>query len=78
MWCKTCNRETNNEKCEYHDNITKHDIPLEVFLCKECNAPIIKYANDIDKDSCLSCHAVISYLCADLRPVFLNKGCFLN
>jgi phosphoadenosine phosphosulfate reductase len=70
VWCKTCNRETNNEKCEYCGNITEHDIPLEVFWCKECNAPIIKYANDIDKDSCPSCHATTSYLCADLRPVF--------
>ena len=70
MWCKTCSRETNNEKCEYCDNITEHDIPLEVFWCKECNAPIIKYANDIDKDLCPLCSAATSYLCADLRPVF--------
>jgi phosphoadenosine phosphosulfate reductase len=70
LWCKTCSRETNNEKCEYCDNITEHDIPLEVFWCKECNAPIIKYANDIDKDLCPLCSAATSYLCADLRPVF--------
>lgn len=70
MWCKTCSRETNNEKCEYCDNITEYDIPLEVFWCKECNAPIIKYANDIDKDLCPLCSAATSYLCADLRPVF--------
>ena len=40
------------------------------FWCKECNAPIIKYANDIDKDLCPLCSAATSYLCADLRPVF--------
>ncbi len=70
MWCKTCNKETNNRKCEYCDNITEQDIPLEVFWCKSCNVPIIKYANDIDKDSCPSCRTATSYLCADLRPVF--------
>ena len=70
MWCKTCSRETNNEKCEYCDNITEQDIPLEVFWCNECNAPIIRYANDIDKDLCPLCNATVSYLSADLRPVF--------
>lgn len=50
--------------------MTEPDIPLEIYWCKDCNAPIIKYANDIDKDVCPSCNAAISYLCADLRPVF--------
>lgn len=70
MWCKTCNRETNNKKCEYCNSITEHDIPLEIFWCKECHTPIIKYANDIEKDVCPLCRKATSYLCADLRPVF--------
>ncbi len=70
MWCSNCCRETHNEKCEYCESLTEHDIPLEIFWCEDCNVPIIKYANDIDKNSCPSCQAVTMYLCADLRPVF--------
>ena len=70
MWCKECGRETNSEKCELCGSVTAQDIPLEIYWCENCKAPIIKYANDIDKDVCPSCKRTTSYLCADLRPVF--------
>ena len=54
MWCKECGRETNDEKCELCDSATEQDIPLEIYWCENCKAPIIKYANDIDKDVCPS------------------------
>ena len=70
MWCKACNRETEKEKCELCGNKTEQDTPLEIYWCEDCKVPIIKYANDIDKDICPSCNRRTSYLCADLRPVF--------
>jgi len=65
-----CCRETNNKKCEFCGSITEQDIPLEIFWCTDCHVPIVKYANDIEKDVCPSCRATTSYLCTDLRPVF--------
>lgn len=70
MWCKECNRETAKEACEICGNNTELDIPLEIYWCENCKAPIVKYANDIDRDICPSCKLKTSYLCADLRPVF--------
>lgn len=70
MWCKKCNRETNREKCESCGTTTEQDIPLEIYWCNECKAPIIKHVNDIDKDVCPSCKQSTTYMCADLRPVF--------
>lgn len=78
LWCKTCNRATNSEKCEYCSQITEQDIPLEVFWCGSCHAPIIKYANDIDRNVCPSCKGPITYLCADLRPVFPEERLLLE
>ncbi|GHV35227.1 hypothetical protein FACS18949_12750 [Clostridia bacterium] len=70
MWCKKCRRETIKEKCEMCGAETEREIPLEVYWCGDCKVPIIKYANDIDRDICPSCGGHTSYLCADLRPVF--------
>jgi phosphoadenosine phosphosulfate reductase len=49
---------------------TEPEIPLEIFWCEHCRIPLIKYANAADKDICPACRETISYLCADLRPVF--------
>ena len=70
MWCKTCNRETNEEVCEQCNKPTEQDIPLVVFWCSECHVPIVKYANEIDREICPGCQGKTEYLCADLRPVF--------
>jgi len=78
MWCKTCVRETQTEKCELCGTITEHDIPLEVYWCPSCKAPIIKYLNDINKDVCPSCKGTTAYLCADLRPVFPEERLLLE
>lgn len=70
MWCKSCNRETENEKCELCGATTEQDIPQEVFWCNECKVPIIKLANRIDKNICTLCGANTTYMCVDVRPVF--------
>lgn len=78
MWCKECERETNSEKCELCGSVTEQDIPLEIYWCPDCKAPIIKYKNDINKDTCPSCEGTTSYLCADLRPVFPEERLLLE
>lgn len=70
MWCKYCNRETDNEICELCDNSTEQDIPLSIFWCKDCKVPIIKAVNRVDKDICTLCGGNTTYMCTDLRPVF--------
>ncbi|KSV17374.1 phosphoadenosine phosphosulfate reductase [Dehalococcoides mccartyi] len=70
MWCKVCSRETELETCELCGNRAEDQIPYEVYWCKKCSVPVIKTVNSIDKDVCPVCGSTITYLCADLRPVF--------
>ncbi|GHV31397.1 phosphoadenosine phosphosulfate reductase [Synergistales bacterium] len=70
MWCKNCHRETIKEKCELCGAEAEREIPLEVYWCNDCKLPIIKYANNIDRNVCPACGESTEYLCADLRPVF--------
>jgi len=78
LWCKNCNRETENEKCELCGSVTEQDMPYEVFWCDECKVPIIKAANSIDKNICTLCNGNTTYLCADLRPVFPEERLLLE
>ena len=78
MWCKECERETNSAMCELCGSVTEQDIPLVIFWCSDCKAPIIKYANDITMCDCPVCKRTTSYLCADLRPVFPEERLLLE
>jgi len=78
MWCKECTRETETDKCELCGAVTEPNIPLEIYWCEDCKVPIIKYANDINKDICPACKRTTSYLCADLRPVFPEERLLLE
>lgn len=70
MWCKSCNRKTDNKICEICGAETFDDIPVEVYYCEHCNIPIIKTSDDIEKDKCSICYGKLKYLSTDLRPVF--------
>ena len=70
MWCKKCNRETDEAVCEVCGTNTDEDIPYEIYWCDECKIPLIKAVNEIDRDVCPLCGRRTSYLCTDLRPVF--------
>jgi phosphoadenosine phosphosulfate reductase len=78
MWCKNCNRETNEDICEICNNPTEEDIPLEVYWCWNCHVPIVKYSSDIDKDVCPGCKAKTAYISTDLRPVFPEERLLLE
>lgn len=69
MWCKSCNRETDNKICEVCGEITVEDIPVEIYWCSHCNVPIIRPCNS-NIDNCPECGKKIKYFAADLRPVF--------
>ncbi len=69
-------KDTNtNVSYDFHK---EQDISLEIYWCSDCKVPIIKTANDIDKDICPSCTKGTSYLCADLRPVFPEERLLLE
>lgn len=70
MWCKKCNKETQEKICEICGSITEEDIPENIYWCEKCNTPIIKKENSIDKLICPSCREKLKYLTTDLRPVF--------
>lgn len=70
MWCKKCEKETPEEKCNVCGSITLKEAPFEVYWCNDCKTPIIKQASDISKHICPICGSKTKYLCADLRPVF--------
>ncbi len=70
MWCKNCNKETNNNICELCGNETDNDYPVEVYWCENCKIPIIRNTNDIDKQFCTLCKSKTKYMSTDLRPVF--------
>ena len=70
MWCKHCRIESFNDTCEICGAKTEEDIPLEIYWCSECNAPVIKKANETDKDSCPLCNSKTKYLSTDLRAVY--------
>lgn len=70
MWCKKCNRETNNDVCELCGTPTEQNIPVLVYWCEDCKTPIIKSSDRIDKNICPLCGKETKYMCADLRPVF--------
>lgn len=70
MWCKTCNREVYSHVCTDCGSKTEEEVPIEIFWCDNCEVPIIKNSNAIDKTTCPLCEENTSYLCADLRPVF--------
>lgn len=70
MWCKKCNRETEEAVCSVCGAKTEEDIPYGIFWCDDCRIPLIKAVNEIDRDICPECGHNIFYMCTDLRPVF--------
>jgi len=70
LWCKTCNKEIDNDICDACGNTTEVDTPTEIYWCKSCNVPIVKDVNSVDKNLCSLCGEPTTYLSVDLRPVF--------
>jgi len=70
MWCKKCMRETESPKCEICGYPTEEDIPHEIYYCPYCKIPVVKAANNVEKDTCPLCGGATKYLCSDVRPVF--------
>lgn len=70
MWCKNCQIEINESICPICGEKTSEDTPVEVYWCDKCKIPIIKEVSQIDKNICPHCGNKISYLAADIRPVF--------
>ena len=78
MWCNNCNHETNNEICELCNEKTEPVVPAEIYWCKHCNIPTIKYKNDPSKEFCPLCGDITSYMAADIRPVFPEERLMLE
>ena len=70
MWCKKCNRETEKKICEICGSVTEEDIPENIYWCENCNSPLIKKENSVDKLICPECGGKLKNLTTDLRPVF--------
>lgn len=69
MYCSSCNRITDSDKCPVCGKPTTEEISYVVYWCNECNTPIIHRPAG-NKITCSHCGSTAKYLCADLRPVF--------
>lgn len=78
MWCKNCKKESQYKYCEICGEETEEEIPSLIYWCKNCNTPIIKKENEIDKETCLVCGEKIEYLTTDARPVFPEERLLLE
>lgn len=78
MWCRKCNKEAFSEVCDFCGTTTEQDIPTEIYWCKQCRTPIIRFANEFGKTHCPVCGAITSYLSVDLRPVFPEERLLLE
>lgn len=71
MWCKYCNRETNEDFCSICNNKTSSEISHVVFWCQECNIPFIAVLNQDEINyECSTCGTLAKIRVEDLRPVF--------
>ena len=71
MWCKYCNRETEELICSTCGNPTSSEIEHSVYFCKKCNIPIISVSNFNKKTfKCPVCGDLINLRVEDIRPVF--------
>lgn len=78
MWCKKCNRETDEKICSICGSDTEDDIPYEVYWCEHCKVPLIKAVNGADKEYCPLCGGKTRYMATDLRPVFPEERLLLE
>jgi phosphoadenosine phosphosulfate reductase len=78
LWCKVCDRETPKKICEICGSITEEEKATGIFWCPQCNTPIIREMDAVDKEICPICGSKVNYLCADLRPVFPEERLLLE
>lgn len=78
MWCKNCNIETNEDRCNICGNETCEALPTEIFWCDKCKTPLIQLINQVDKGFCTICGEHMEYMSADLRPVFPEERLLLE
>ena len=70
MWCKVCERETFEKKCEICGTETEDDIPVEIYWCGSCRTPVIMQLQQNMDKTCPLCGGKIKRMGTDLRPVF--------
>lgn len=79
MWCKYCNRETDEPVCSTCGNPTSIDIIHSVIYCDTCNIPIIITNTEKTSDlMCPVCGCKISIKVEDIRPVFPEERLLLE
>lgn len=78
MWCKMCSLETIDKNCPICGCETIEDLPVEIYWCEGCKTPVIKLANQVDKNICPICDSSTKYLCKDIRPVFPEERLLLE
>lgn len=76
MWCPKCYTETEAKECPECHSLTVAVPTNKVYWCSNCNIPILQASRPLDDyhnsadTVCPLCKKTISYLSADLRPVF--------
>lgn len=70
MWCSNCGKRAYGEYCDICGEKTEQFAPSDVYWCKECKVPVLKYADDSELEICPLCGGKLSLLTTDIRPVF--------
>jgi phosphoadenosine phosphosulfate reductase len=78
MWCRNCNIELKDKKCLICGRDTVEDVPVEIDWCCNCQVPVLQEISQADKGICPRCGRKMKYMSADIRPVFLKRGCCLR
>ena len=71
MWCKVCERETTEERCEICGGPTEADVPVELWYCAACQVPVVlSTVKAGERPGCPICGRELKKMAKDLRPVF--------
>ncbi len=78
MWCSNCGKKAYGEYCDICGEKTDLIAPSDVYWCSECKVPVVRYADEIDLDSCPLCGGKVSLMTTDIRPVFPEERLLLE
>ena len=79
MWCKFCNRETDDLICSTCGNPTSKEVAHAVFWCEECNVPFVSILNKDNRQyNCPICKTKSDIKVEDIRPVFPEERLFFE
>ena len=73
MWCSNCGKKAYGEYCDICGTRTEQFAPSDVYWCKECKVPVVKFADDTELEICPLYGGKLSLMTTDIKPVFSEE-----